>query len=243
MKTLAANVVCEMLRSTDGIVACDADGTLWTGDVGEDFFFHVLEHERLLPPAVDAVRAIATEHGISGRDGRDTLEAIYKSYRAGTFPEDLVCEIMAWVLAGHDRKSIHDIARRAHRAGELQGRIIAETKLVLDHAKEFWIVSASPASVVRAGLESIGLDPDRCVALEVEYEHDVMQPRAIRPIPYGDGKVTNLRAKIGERPIAVALGDSAFDIPMLAQARLGLAVRPKPLLRERAPESVSMLVM
>jgi phosphoserine phosphatase len=241
VKTLAANVVCDMLQRADGIVACDADGTLWTGDVGEDFFFHVLEHERLLPPAIDAARAIASAYGISGRDGKGTLEAIYGAYRAGTFPEDLVCEIMAWCLAGRDRESVRDIAKRVHRPGELEGRLVAETKLVLDHAREFWIVSASPASIVRVALESIGFDPERCVALEVEYERDVMQPRAIRPIPYSDGKVTNLRAKIGQRPIAVALGDSAFDIPMLAQARVGLAVRPKPLLRERAPESISIL--
>ena len=58
----------------------------------------------------------------------------------------------------------------------------------------------------------------------------------IRPIPYGPGKVTRLRERIGTRPLYAAFGDNAFDVPMLREATVGVAVRPKPRLREKAHE-------
>jgi phosphoserine phosphatase len=243
VRTCSARSLADQIRSGEGVVACDADGTLWTGDVGEDFFFHVLEHEALLEPAIAGARAMARAHGIEAKDGRDTFDALYRAYRAHALPEELACELMAWCVAGRDRKSVREIARRVHRPGEMQGRLIPETQRVLEVASEVWIVSASPAPVVEAALESIGRDPSRSVALEVAWENDVMKPEPIRPIPYAEGKVTNLRARIGARPILAALGDSAFDLPMLAAARFGIAVRPKRALRESAPETIIELRM
>ena len=55
-----------------------------------------------------------------------------------------------------------------------------------------------------------------------------------RPIPYGDGKVIRLKERVGEaRVIYAAFGDNAFDVAMLAAAQIGVAVRPKPRLRDR----------
>jgi phosphoserine phosphatase len=62
-----------------------------------------------------------------------------------------------------------------------------------------------------------------------------MQAEVLRPIPYGSGKVTRLRERVGlERPLYAAFGDNAFDVAMLASARVAVAVRPKPRLRRQA---------
>jgi phosphoserine phosphatase len=75
------------------------------------------------------------------------------------------------------------------------------------------------------------------VAARPRYEGDVMLPEVDRPIPYGAGKVTRLDERIGpSRILFAAFGDNAFDVALLASARVGVAVRPKPRLRERAHE-------
>jgi phosphoserine phosphatase len=67
-------------------------------------------------------------------------------------------------------------------------------------------------------------------------------PDVDRPIPYGTGKVRRLHDRIGTgRPLLAAFGDNAFDVALLAEASVGVAVRPKDALRARAGE-VSGLV-
>ena len=65
-----------------------------------------------------------------------------------------------------------------------------------------------------------------------------MGPAAVEaPIPYGPGKVHALRERIGaSRPLYAAFGDNAFDVALLNEAFIPVAVRPKPRLRERAAE-------
>jgi phosphatidylglycerophosphatase C len=68
-------------------------------------------------------------------------------------------------------------------------------------------------------------------------------PSVVRPIPYGPGKVMQLRAKLGARPLYAAFGDNAFDVPMLREARIPVAIRPKPRLVERASEIPNLLIL
>jgi phosphatidylglycerophosphatase C len=65
----------------------------------------------------------------------------------------------------------------------------------------------------------------------------------VRPIPYGAGKVMHLRAKLGARPLYAAFGDNAFDVAMLREARVPVAIRPKPRLVERAGEVPALVVL
>jgi phosphoserine phosphatase len=53
----------------------------------------------------------------------------------------------------------------------------------------------------------------------------------------------HLRAKLGARPLYAAFGDNAFDVPMLREARVPVAIRPKPRLVERAGEIPGLLVL
>ena len=72
---------------------------------------------------------------------------------------------------------------------------------------------------------------------ERRYDGDAMLPSVDVPIPYGPGKVTRLRELLGpDRVILASFGDNAFDVALLATASLGVAVRPKARLRERANE-------
>jgi phosphoserine phosphatase len=222
-----------------GVVASDGDGTLWSGDVGEDLFHAFIERGRVCEPGLSALRREARDHGLSDAGtGTDVAQRINEAYEKGQFPEERVFEIMAWCFAGWTRGEVAAFARETVERRGVRGRLHHEVLAVLERARqaglEVVLVSASPLAVVEAAGALAGFDEAHIVAARSRYDREIMMAEAIRPIPYGGGKVTNLLARIGQRPLLAAFGDNGFDVDMLASARVGVAVRPKPRLRERA---------
>jgi phosphatidylglycerophosphatase C len=233
-----------------GVVATDGDGTLWQGDVGEDFFFAFLDHGRVELPARDAIRRDALEHGLSDAGtGVDVARRIYAAYIDGLFPEERLCELMTWCFAGWRRSEVAAFAREVVDGERLRNRLHGEVLRVLERVRaagiETVLVSASPVAVVREAGSHVGFDEDHVVAAHPGYDGHVIMPRVDRPIPYAAGKVTRLRERIGrERVLYAAFGDNAFDVAMLSSAYISVAVRPKERLRERAaavPELVELV--
>jgi phosphoserine phosphatase len=238
-----ARIAAEAARDGGaGVVATDGDGTLWSGDIGEDLFFAFVDHERIEEPALEAIRREAHAHALSDAgSGREVARRIYDAYVEGRFPEERVCELMAWCFAGWTREDVAAFARNVVNDGGLEARLHREVLVVLERARAAGIatilVSASPVAVVEAAGGRLGFDPGDVVAAHPRLQGDVLLPNVDRPIPYGPGKVSRLRERIGaDRALYAAFGDNAFDLALLASARVGVAVRPKPRLRERAHE-------
>jgi phosphoserine phosphatase len=225
-----------------GVVATDGDGTLWSGDVGEDLFHGFLEHGVVLDPALDAIKLQAREHAVSDAGtGVDVARRIYAAYLEGHFPEERVCELMTWCFAGWTHAKLVAFTREVVDRGALDARLNREVIHVLERARaagvETLLVSASPVCVIREAGARVGFAEGQVVAAHPRWVGDVMLAGVERPIPYGPGKVSRLRERIGhDRTLYAAFGDNAFDVAMLASARVGVAVRPKPRLRERAGE-------
>jgi phosphatidylglycerophosphatase C len=225
-----------------GVIASDGDGTLWSGDVGEDLFHELIEGGQIAAPALEAMKREAREHGLSDAGGgSDVARRIYAAYREGRFPEERVCEVMTWGFAGWTRAGVEAFARDVVDRCGLGDRLHAEVLHVLDRARAAGIVtllvSASPLAVVTAAGARVGFAADQVVAARARFDGDVMLPEVERPIPYGPGKVSRLLERIGAGGVLyAAFGDNAFDLALLGSARIGVAVRPKPRLRERAHE-------
>jgi phosphoserine phosphatase len=224
-----------------GVVATDADGTLWSGDVGEDLFHAFLDHGRVEPPAEEAMRREARSFGVSDAGkGLDVAHALYGAYRAGAYPEDRICELMAWCFGGWDPSDVQTFARSVVDRADLAGRFHAEVHAVAEKARAFglevFLVSASPIAVVREAGARAGFDEAHVVAARPLEQGGLVLPDVDRPIPYGPGKVHRLRERVGARALLAAFGDNAFDVAMLAEARIPVAVRPKAALRARAGE-------
>lgn len=229
-----------------GVVATDGDGTLWSGDVGEDLFHAFVDRGEVAPPALEAFRREAREHDLSDAGtGQDLARRIYAAYVEGHFPEERVCELMAWCFAGWARGQVQELARDVVDRVGLAARLHREVLHVLDRARaagiEAVLVSASPVAVVLAAGARVGFDEAHVVAAHPRFATDVMLAEVERPIPYGPGKVSRLRERIGGRPLYAAFGDNAFDVAMLAGAHVAVAVRPKPKLRERAHEVAGLV--
>jgi phosphoserine phosphatase len=227
---------------TTGVVATDGDGTLWSGDVGEDLFHGFIDHGDITEPAIEAMRREAREHQLSDAGaGPDVARRIYASYIEGHFPEERVCELMTWCFAGWTRDRVQAFARDVVARGGLEARLHDEVLHVVERARaaglETILVSASPVAVVAEAGARVGFAADQVVAARPRFDGDRMLAEVERPIPYGPGKVSRLLERIGaDHILLAAFGDNAFDVALLASARIGVAVRPKPRLRARAHE-------
>lgn len=246
MEKLAAIEVLariEAVRSVhpEGIVAFDGDGTLWSGDVGDDFFHALVARADFREIATRAMRVEAAEHGVpADGDGAILAQRIFDAHAAGRFPEERTYEMVTWACAGWSKGEMDRFAAEVIAGASLRARLHPEAVRALEWARgvgiEVFVVSASPRAIVEQAARSVGIDAAHVVASTPVFDGTIVQAEVESPIPYGVGKVVCLRAAIGDRPIHAAFGDNAFDVAMLAEARVPVAVRPKPRLRERAAE-------
>lgn len=225
--------------SPDGFVAFDGDGTLWTGDLGEELFDALMNELRFETDSIAEMERHARKHDVTW-DGTTAalVRQLDAAFRAGAFPEDVMYELHAWAMAGLERSAVVDYVTDLVKKTSVQARLQAETVGVLETARrdglDVFIVSASPLEIVEAAAALVGVRADHIVAATPRYEGTRMLADVYRPIPYAKGKVDNLAKRTGGRPLLAAFGDSAFDAAMLGAAKVGVAVRPKQRLRDVA---------
>jgi len=221
-----------------GALAFDGDGTLWSGDVGEDFFFGMLDSGRVTEVATAEIKRIAAlEHIDAEGKAAEVARRIYAAYLGGTFEEERVCEMMTWICAGWSHEDVTSFATGIVGTA-FEARIHPEARAVIAGAREqgheIFVVSASPRPIVEAAAAVAGVDPAHVLAAIAVLEGGRFATAVHRPIPYGPGKASALRATLKGLPLLASFGDNAFDVEMLLMADKPIAVRPKPRLRERA---------
>lgn len=236
-------------RHPGGGVAFDGDGTLWSGDIGEDFFDALLEHG-LADVTRDALAREATEAGLDAAGDAVTIaRRIHRAYLERAFPEERVCEVMTWAAAGMTQADLDELAARVISRSGLERRLHDEAIAVVESARALgvpvFLVSASPRAIVDQAARIVGISPERTIAVrELRDSSGTVLCGVERPISYGPGKVHRLRERLGaERPLYAAFGDNAFDVPMLQAAMLPVAIRPKPRLTARAAEVPALKVL
>ncbi len=230
-----------------GVLAFDGDGTLWSGDVGEDFYAAMLDAP-LTAMVHHALGVVAQEAGIDDRGTpRELAHRVRDAYRAGQFPEERMCEVMTWIAAGWTVSELDAFARDLVVRLELALRFHPEAVSTLAYAHRrgwtVYVVSASPRAIVTAAAATVGVDAAHVVASREATDRLTVLADVERPIPYGPGKVTRLREKIGARPLWAAFGDNAFDVAMLREARVPAAIRPKSRLAALAHEVPGLVQM
>jgi len=230
-----------------GVVATDGDGTLWSGDVGDDLFFAMLDAGAIEPVAAEAFAREASAHGIESAGAPvDVVRRLHRAFESGAFPEERFFELMAWSFAGWSRARTTEFARDVVAKGGLAARLHPELQAVLSAVKragiEIFVVSASPRAIVDAAAAVAGIALDHVVAAGARWDKDTMLADVDRPIPYAAGKVRALEKRVGARPLYAAFGDSAFDLAMLSAARVPVAIRPKPRLVACAHELPTLVV-
>lgn len=225
--------------SANDVVAFDADGTLWSGDIGIDAFEALIRRRAVKPEALHALRREAEAHGVSTHDEPSAAaRALYDAFKHGVYPESRAFQMMAWVFAGYRVEEARAFALAVIDEVSLAARLHAEVlplvRWASDRSIPVVVVSASSSIVVEAAVLRLALPIRQVFAMSAATKNGVVAPYTVGPVTYGQGKVEALRAGTKGSILLGAFGDSAYDLPMLAEARVGVAVRPKHELRARA---------
>lgn len=195
----------------------DCDGTLWSGDVGADFFFYEIERG-LIPPAA-AKRILAR----------------YEQYKAGTVDELSMCGEMVTIHQGIAEKDIRALAAELFRT-VIEPRIFPEmrelTHRLADDGCQVWAVSSTNNWSIEAAAPSFRIPQERVIAACVEIENLCATGRLLR-VPTDELKATAIQELIGCRVDAI-FGNSIHDLAMLETTPHPFAVNPNPDLEKIA---------
>ena len=232
----------------NGLLAFDGDGTLWSGDVGEDVFHTAVTARMLRDEAREALVQEARTHALATHGtSNDLAMRLFEAYLAGHYPERRACAMMTWCYAGFSSDELLDLVRHAFARADLAARLHRELAPVFDFARKaalrVVVVSASPQLIVEEAASFWGVGRENVAASRPAFDGARMAPRLASPVPYAEAKPTALRALAPEHRLLASFGDNVFDIELLKSAPLGVAIRPKPALRMRLPELGDILVL
>lgn len=240
-KELVRELEDRMRGDLPNALSFDADGTLWSGDVGEDVFRFACTHGRLRDAARDEIERQARVRGFARfANVNATAQGLFEAYLEGNYPEREICELMTWCYAGFSVQEMVELVREALAASKHAERLHEELRPILDFARERTlrtiVVSASPRITVEVAASAWGFLAQDIAAATPRVVAGVIAAEMAAPVPYGADKCVAGRALLGDTHWLGAFGDNVFDIEMLREAEVGVAVRPKPALRARLEE-------
>jgi HAD superfamily phosphoserine phosphatase-like hydrolase len=229
-------------RRTPGTnaLAFDGDGTLWSGDVSEDVFSRAVTSELLREAARPALVEAAQQFSIATTGSPSDIAArLFTAYAHGAYPERDVCEMMTWCYAGWTLDELRQFTRHALADVSLSTRLNTSLEPVVSWARAeglpTYLVSASPRTIVEIAAEHWQIPKTDILASDPQVNGDVIEPRMSGPVPYGESKLLVRERLMNGATWLASFGDNVFDLEMLHAARLGVAVRPKPALRQHLP--------
>jgi HAD superfamily phosphoserine phosphatase-like hydrolase len=223
------------------VLAFDGDGTLWSGDVGEDFFHFAIARQLIRSAALPALNDLARAHQVPlHAEPNAQALALFGAFTNGRLPERTACEMMAWCYAGWSPAALLQQIQTALVEQRLADRYFSPLRDVLSWARARGhrpvVVSASPHPVVVEAVRHLGFEAEDVAAGEMHAHEDLYTTAFKYPLPYADTKVSALKRLAQDLPILAAFGDNVFDLEMLREALVPVAVRPKAILTARLSE-------
>ena len=183
-------------------VIFDADGTLWRGDVGEDFLRYAI-HAGLFEASYQTYEHLLT----------------VSLARAYAYCVEVMRDQPEEELAQHCA---------AFFAQRYSGRVFGFVRPLLKRLAAahcpVWVCSASPRWIVTPAALALGIPATQVIGVTCEVRDGKLSGQVEQPVPVGPGKVTWLeRAKLTP---ALAVGNGDFDLDMLAFAKHALVISP-----------------
>jgi HAD superfamily phosphoserine phosphatase-like hydrolase len=260
---IIARLEAELARASDtALLASDADGTIWDGDVGIDLFEALIAARGVREAAREALAAEARACGVSEEGDANTLTVrLYDAYKTDRYAHDRAFAMMAWAFAGWAREEAAAFCARVLEEHRIDARIRPEMLSIFRWADErgvpVFVVSASCNIMIETAAPRLGVPRDRVVAMTPALDaNGVVLPHLDGPIVYGEGKLAALdkhysesaartssdrRRAAAREALLGAFGDSTYDAAMLRASRVPVAVTPAPGLVALAPTIANLV--
>lgn len=215
------------------MLAFDADGTLWSGDVGNDLFYALTESQAVRKDAYSALVREAKAFGIAySGNATKIAQTLFEAYEAGRYAEERCFAMMAWVFAGFTLQETidfsHEVAKQTNLAGRLHRFLDPIFAWSQQEDVPVWVVSASPQWMVEIGAALFGIPSERVIGMLPGVANGVIQPELDGVPVYGSSKPIHLFTACLNTTLLGGFGDSSYDVPLLKMAKVPVAVRPKP---------------
>ncbi len=233
----SAEIIDELARCDprEWLVATDADGTLWSGDVGEDVWASLTEHELLSEESAPASSALAEAAGLSTAGDATELSARLRgAYTRGALADLAAFEAAALALSGRELEDLTPLVDEALLAAGIRARPHRAMREIVDAARargvDVVVVTASARLVVERALALTGLCVTAVLGVELSQQGTHLSPRLKGALPYRADKARLLREHAPAASVRFAFGDSPYDADLLRLARTPVAVKPRPAL-------------
>ncbi len=180
----------------------DADGTLWSDDIGEGFLQKLIADNALVSPEAQGIDVwLEYEARVAADKGAGYAWA-------------------AQVMAGMPEAEVRERAASFAKAfvpRHLYGAMAALIEAAQTIGAVPWIVSASNQWIVEAAAPLLGMPANRVAGIRVAVANGRLTSRLVSPVTFKAGKVDTIQQLIGRTPTLVS-GDSSGDVEMLAVA-------------------------
>jgi phosphoserine phosphatase len=143
--------------------------------------------------------------------------------------------MQVWAYVGFSESEFRALVQQALERGQhhktLHHEVLALADWVRAQGRRACIVSASPLWVVEEATRELGFSPKEIAAGVPNTESIdgrlMIKPGMKAPLPYGPDKVVAGRALLKDSKWVAALGDSNFDLDMMAEAQIGIGIGEK----------------
>ncbi len=215
----------------------DADGTLWSGDIGVDFLQAGLRARLFRADALEYSQTMAKGFSLALHDDcNEQLKILDRGYEEGKVTDEAMVHLCAAAFAGLEQHVVEEFAENVVAEVQLSARLHQELSPIFAWAQTqkipIRVVSASPREIVVAGAKLFGILSSNVVGVEVTTTpiELVRSTQIVEPIPYGAGKRQAIEARFESSRVLAGFGDNYWDTAMLAMAQFPIAIRPKPRL-------------
>lgn len=228
------------------VIATDADGTLWEGDIGDDLFVEALSHYPIGPVAREGLSRGAVEvFGTEGpADPRELALAFIAAYRSGRMSIERICDLQAESLGDRPVEEFDRLV--ATVAGRVAARIRPAVRVIVEEAERagvaVHVVTGSLGLAVATTLRLAGLSHASASGGTLAVRDGRVLPSLVGPIPLHAGKVTALQA-VGAWPPALGMGDGAWDSTFLRGCAVPLLVHPGAALLDAMASTAGVMIL
>ncbi len=228
--------VAELLTaSPGGALVFDADGTLWSHDVGSTVFEEAYLRGALRPSARRHLLGEARALGLQPKESasvEELAEQLQHAFLNGTYGAKATSEMQVWAYIDFTEAELRALCHKALtddvHSSRLHHEILELIKWAQAQGAKIFVISASPRIVVEEAVTDLGIPRQRIAAGEPNWNDTRIQHGLSAPLPYGTEKALAGRRLLGDLPWLATFGDSGFDLAMMYEAKLAVGIGHKP---------------